>query len=57
MTSSKAARTTGNPLFAYPYQFNGTWHVTFDMRSHINHEGWTVWVMFINRSMATTTNY
>ncbi len=48
---------TGNPLFAYPYQFNGTWHVTFDLRSHQTHEGWTIWVMFVNRDMATTSNY
>lgn len=48
---------TGNPLFAYPYQFNGTWHVTFDLRSHQNNESWSVWVMFVNRSMTTTSNF
>lgn len=48
---------TGNPLRAFPFQSNGIWHVTFDLRSHRDNESWSIWVMYIQRSMASATNF
>lgn len=48
---------SGKPFYAYPFKQNGTWRVTFDIRSHNNHEGWEVWVMFIDHSMATVSGF
>lgn len=48
---------TGNPLRAFPFQSNGIWNVTFDLRSHGNNESWSIWIMYVNRSMATATNF
>ena len=47
----------GNPLRAFPFQSNGIWHVTFDLRSHRDNESWSIWVMYIQRSMASATNF
>ena len=48
---------TGNPLRAFPFQSNGIWHVTFDLRSHRDNESWSIWIMYIRRDMASTTNF
>ncbi len=48
---------TGNPLRAFPFQSGGIWHVTFDFRSHYDNESWSIWVMYIRRDMATSTNF
>ena len=48
---------SGNPLYAYPFQHNGIWHVSFDLRSHGDNESWSVWVMYIQRTMASTSNF
>ena len=47
----------GDPLRAFPFQSNGIWHVTFDLRSHRDNESWSIWVMYIQRSMASATNF
>ncbi|MCG8425213.1 MAG: hypothetical protein MJE77_45615 [Proteobacteria bacterium] len=47
----------GNPLRAFPFQSNGIWNVTFDLRSHRDNESWSIWIMYIQRSMATATNF
>lgn len=47
----------GNPFFCYPFQQSGTWHVAYDLRSHNNHEGWEVWIMYIDRRWTTVTGF
>lgn len=47
----------GNPIYCYPFQENGIWKITFDFRSHNTHEGWEVWVMFVDRRMATINGF
>ncbi len=47
----------GDPLRAFPFQSNGIWNVTFDLRSHRDNESWSIWVMYIQRSMASATNF
>lgn len=48
---------TGNPISVFPFQSSGSWHVSFDLRSHNVHEDWTLWVMFIDRDTASSTNF
>ncbi len=48
---------SGSPLLAYPFQQDGRWHVTFDFRSHGDNESWSIWIMYVNRDMATTSNF
>jgi hypothetical protein len=47
----------GDPIYCYAFQQSGAWHVTFDVRSHNTNEGWEVWVMFVDRRMATITGF
>ena len=48
---------TVDPIQCYPFQQNGTWHVRFDVASHNNHEGWEIWMMFVDRRMTTVTGF
>ncbi len=47
----------GSPIYCYPFRENGVWKITFDFRSHNTHEGWEVWVMFIDRRMTTSIGF
>ena len=47
----------GSPIYCYPFRENGVWKITFDFRSHNTHEGWEVWVMFVDRRMTTSIGF
>lgn len=47
----------GDILYAHPYRNGNFWAIAYDFRSHQTHEGWELWVMFINRGLATSRDF